>query len=108
MSKKPILPVHPGETLLEDLMKPLGLSQNKLAEALRVDTKRINEIVRKRRAITGDTALRLARYFGTSPEFWMNLQARYDLELAKDAKAEEIERTVLIRPRSENEAHSIP
>ena len=94
MSKKAMPPVHPGETLLEDLMKPLGLSQNKLAAALGVDTKRINDIVTKRRSITGDTALRLARYFGTSPEFWMNLQARYDLELAKDAKAEEIERTV--------------
>jgi len=108
MSKRSIPPVHPGETLLEDLMKPLGLSQNKLAEALGVDTKRINEIVTKKRAITGDTALRLARYFGTSPEFWMNLQARYDLELAKDAKAEEIERTVLVRPRTENENHLMP
>jgi antitoxin HigA-1 len=108
MSKKTMPPVHPGETLLKDLMEPLGLSRNKLAEALGVDTKRINEIVTKRRAITGDTALRLARYFGTSPEFWMNLQARYDLELAKDAKGEEIERTVLVRPRNENEVHSMP
>ncbi|MFH1115944.1 MAG: HigA family addiction module antitoxin [Pseudomonadota bacterium] len=108
MSKKALPPVHPGETLLEDLMKPLGLSRNKLAAALGVDTKRINEIVTKRRSITGDTALRLARYFGTSPEFWMNLQARYDLELAKDAKAEEIERTVLVKQQTENEVHFVP
>jgi antitoxin HigA-1 len=107
MSKKILPPVHPGETLLEDLMKPFGLSQNKLARVLGVDTKRINEIVTKKRAITGDTALRLARYFGTSPEFWMNLQARYDLELAKDKKAEEIERTIVARPRAENEAHAM-
>ncbi len=108
MSKKTIPPVHPGETLLEDLMKPLGLSQNKLAEALGVDTKRINEIVAKKRSVTGDTALRLARYFGTSPEFWMNLQARYDLELAKDAKAEEIDRTVIVRPKTENDIQIAP
>jgi len=101
MSKKVLPPVHPGETLLEDLMKPLGLSQNKLATALGVDPRRINEIVTGRRSITGDTALRLARYFGTSPEFWMNLQARYDLEVAKDKKLAEIQRTV--KPRSETE-----
>ena len=98
MSKKALPPVHPGETLLEDLMKPLGLSQNKLAEALGVDPRRINEIVTGRRSITGDTALRLARYFGTSPEFWMNLQARYDLEVAKDKKLAEIQRKVKPRP----------
>lgn len=101
MNKKVLPPVHPGETLLEDLMKPLGLSQNKLATALGVDPRRINEIVTGRRSITGDTALRLARYFGTSPEFWMNLQARYDLEVAKDKKLAEIQRTV--KPRSETE-----
>ena len=100
MSKKALPPVHPGETLLEDLMKPLGLSQNKLAEALGVDPRRINEIVTGRRSITGDTALRLARYFGTSPEFWMNLQARYDLEVAKDKKLAEIQRKV--KPRTCN------
>ena len=104
MSKKVTPPVHPGETLLEDLMKPLGLSQNKLAAALGVDPKRINEIVTCRRAITGDTALRLARYFGTSPEFWMHLQAHYDLEVARDAKEEEIERVV--KPSAEV-AHGI-
>ncbi|MEW6351337.1 MAG: HigA family addiction module antitoxin [Thermodesulfobacteriota bacterium] len=98
MSKKVIPPVHPGETLMEDLMKPLGLSRKRLAQALGVDGRRINEIVSGRRSITGDTALRLARYFGTSPEFWMNLQARYDLETAKDKKLEEIQRTV--KPRS--------
>lgn len=104
MSKKVLPPVHPGETLREDLMKPLGLSQNKLAAALGVDPRRINEIVSGRRSITGDTALRLARYFGMSPEFWMNLQARYDLEVAKDRKLAEIQRQVKPRSKSESEA----
>ncbi len=97
MSKKALPPVHPGETLLEDLMKPLGLSQNKLVDALEVDPRRINQIVTGRRSTTGDTALRLVQYFGTSPEFWMNLQARYDLEVAKDKKLAEIRRK--IKPR---------
>ena len=74
------------------------MSQNKLAKALGVDPRRINGIVRGRRSITGDTALRLARYFGMSPEFWMNLQARYDLEVAKDKKLAEIQRKV--KPRA--------
>jgi antitoxin HigA-1 len=90
-------PIHPGEILYEDLMKPLGLSQNKLAEELGVDPGRINQIVTGRRGITADTALRLGRYFGTTPEFWMNLQTRYDLEVAKDAKAADIEKRVRVR-----------
>ena len=106
MSKKALPPVHPGETLLEDLMKPLGLSQNKLAEALGVDPRRINEIVTGRRSVTGDTALRLAQYFGMSPEFWMNLQARYDLEVAKDKKLAEIQRKVKPRPSTKNDISS--
>ncbi|MFC1836856.1 HigA family addiction module antitoxin [Thermodesulfobacteriota bacterium] len=97
--KKLMPPIHPGEILWEDLMEPLGLSQNKLAAALGVDPGRINQIVTGRRSITGDTALRLARYFGNSPEFWMNLQKDYDLEVAKDAKQEEIMRTV--KPREQ-------
>lgn len=105
MSKKVLPPIHPGETLLEDLMKPLGLSQNKLAQALGVDPSRINEIVTGRRSITGDTALRLARYFGMSPEFWMNLQARFDLEVAKDKKLEKIHQTV--KPRSATEKKAV-
>ena len=83
-------PVHPGETLREDFLKPLGLSANRLAMELRVAVTRINDIVRGKRAITADTALRLARYFGTTPQFWMNLQANYDLEMAQDVRGLEI------------------
>jgi addiction module HigA family antidote len=78
-------PIHPGETLREDFLKPLGLSANRLAMELLVPVTRINDIARGKRAITADTALRLARYFGTTPQFWMNLQANYELELAQDA-----------------------
>jgi addiction module HigA family antidote len=79
-----LTPVHPGEMLLEDFMKPLGLTQYRLAKAMHVYPRKINEIVHGKRAITADTALRLARFFGTSAEVWMNLQANYDLELARD------------------------
>ncbi len=79
-------PVHPGEMLREEFMVPLGLSANALALALRVPATRINEIVNERRGISGDTAIRLGRYFRMGPEFWMNLQAYYDLELARDAR----------------------
>ncbi len=78
-------------------MEPLGLSQNKLAEALGVDAGRINRIVTGKSRITADTALRLAKYFGTSPQLWMNLQSRYDLEVAKDKKAAEIQKKVQVR-----------
>jgi addiction module HigA family antidote len=83
-------PIHPGETLREDLLKPLGLSANRLAMELQVPVTRVNDIVRGKRSITADTALRLARYFGTTPQFWMNLQANYELELAQDARGDEI------------------
>jgi len=83
-------PVHPGETLREDFLKPLGLSVNRLAAELFVPVTRMNDIARGRRAITADTSLRLARYFGTTPQFWMNLQTNYDLELAEDARGSEI------------------
>jgi addiction module HigA family antidote len=86
--------VHPGEILREEFMKPLGLSMNKLALDLRVPVTRIAEIVHQRRAITTDTALRLGRYFRTTPVFWMNLQVRYDLEMAEDEQAEKIARDV--------------
>jgi addiction module HigA family antidote len=89
-------PIHPGETLREDFMKPLGLTANRLAINLRVPAARVGEIVHERRAITADTALRLARYFGTSPQFWINLQANYDLEVAQDAIGNRI--TDEIRP----------
>src|ERR1700761_6693711 len=84
MTRK-LAPIHPGEILREEFMAPLGLSSNALAKAIGVTTARINEIVRERRGITADTALRLARYFGTDAQSWMNLQQRYDLQLAKDA-----------------------
>jgi antitoxin HigA-1 len=77
-------PVHPGEILLEEFLKPLSVSQYKLAKELGVPPRRINEIVHGQRRISADTALRLARFFGTSERFWINLQARYDLEIEKD------------------------
>jgi antitoxin HigA-1 len=77
-------PVHPGEILLTEFLEPLGVSQYQLAKAVNVPARRINEIVHGQRRITADTALRLSRYFGTSERFWMNLQARYDLEIEKD------------------------
>jgi antitoxin HigA-1 len=97
--KKDYPPTHPGEILLEEFMEPLGLSQNALARALAIDPARINEIVRGKRSISADTALRLARYFGTTPELWMNLQSRYDLQMAKEMKASEIENRVQARPK---------
>ena len=87
---KTMPPIHPGETLREDFLKPLGLTANRLAMQLQVPVTRVNDIVRGKRAITADTALRLARYFGTTPQFWMNLQANYDLELTQDARGPEI------------------
>ncbi len=90
-------PVHPGEILREDLMKALGLSINRLARDLRVPVTRISEIVNGRRSITADTALRLARYFGTTPQFWMNLQAAFDLDVATRTSANRIARDVAPR-----------
>jgi addiction module HigA family antidote len=90
--------LHPGEMLREEFMKPLGLSSNALAMELRVPVTRISEIVRERRGITADTALRLARYFNMSPEFWMRLQMDYDLESAVDAGETAIHE--MIRPRA--------
>ena len=82
--KKKLAPVHPGEILLEEFLKPLGVSQYRLAHDIGVPPRRINEIVHGNRAISADTALRLSHYFGMSENFWMNLQARYDLEVRKD------------------------
>lgn len=87
-------PIHPGEILREEFMVPLGMSANALAIRLRVPAPRINDIVRERRAVSVDTALRLARFFNTTPEFWMNLQTVYDLKSAKATKAAEIERDI--------------
>lgn len=91
-------PLHPGEMLREDFMKPLGLSANALAMELRVPVTRISEIVRERRGITADTALRLARYFSMSPEFWMRLQMDFDLESAVDAEETAIREAIRPRP----------
>ena len=89
--------IHPGQTLWEDFLEPLGMTVHRLAMELSVSATRINDIVRGKRAITADTALRLARYFGTTPQFWMSLQANYDLELAQDGRDPEI--ADRIRPR---------
>ncbi len=91
---KTLAPLHPGEVLLEEFLRPLGLSQNQLGRALRVPPRRINEIVLGKRGITADTALRLSRYLGTSPEFWLGLQADYELDQARDRAGEAIRREV--------------
>ena len=89
-------PVHPGEILLEEFLKPMRISQYRLAKDIGVHPRRINEIVHGERTITADTALRLSRYFGLSERFWLNLQARYDLEVEKDRLAERLEREVKV------------
>ena len=97
MSKKRndlLPPIHPGEILVEEFMKPLGLSANRVGRDLRVPVTRVAEIVHRRRGISSDTALRLARYFGTTPEFWMNLQSAYDLEVAQRELLDRIQRDV--------------
>lgn len=83
-------PIHPGEVLMEDFIKGFGITQNKLAVSIGVPPRRINEIVHGKRAITADTALRLSKYFGTTAQFWLNLQSQYDLDLAEDRVAEQI------------------
>jgi addiction module HigA family antidote len=87
-------PIHPGEVLLEEFIKPMNWSQNRLAINIGVDARRINEIVLGKRSITADTALRLARFFGNSPQFWMGLQAQYDLDVAEDSLGKRLEREV--------------
>jgi len=87
-------PIHPGEILREDYMRPLGISMNQLGLALRVPVTRISEIVHERRAITADTAIRLGRYFKTTPRFWLNLQTAYDLEVAADRIQAQVETEV--------------
>jgi antitoxin HigA-1 len=89
MSDK-LAPIHPGEVLMEDFIEGLGITQNKLAVSIGVPPRRINEIVHGKRAVTADTALRLAKYFGTSPQFWLNLQTQYDLDLAEDRVSDQI------------------
>lgn len=93
-------PIHPGEILLEEFLEPLGLSQYRLAKDTSVSPRRINEIVHGKRAISADTALRLARYFGTTDRFWLNLQVRYDLELEKDRLGERLQTEVQVLKRA--------
>jgi antitoxin HigA-1 len=90
-------PIHPGEVLREEFLVPLGVNAHALAMALKVPAPRINDIVRERRSITPDTALRLARYFGTTPQFWLNLQASYDLKIAERELGSKIKREVHTR-----------
>jgi addiction module HigA family antidote len=96
MARKKLSPIHPGEILLEEFLGPLGISQYRLAKDVGVPPRRINEIVRGQRAISADTALRLARYFQTTERFWLNLQTHYDLELEKDRLGDRLDREVLV------------
>ena len=93
-------PIHPGEILEEEFLKPLGLSQYRIAKDISVPPRRINEIVHGLRGVSADTALRLARYFGTTEEFWMNLQARYDLEVERDRLRERLKKEVAVLKRT--------
>jgi len=94
MSARKMKPIHPGEILLEDFLKPMGISQYRLAKDISVPARRINEIVQGKRSITADTALRLARFFNTTPELWVNLQSHYDLEMTKDKLNERLKQEV--------------
>jgi addiction module HigA family antidote len=94
MKKKRLNPVHPGEILLEEFLKPMNMSQNRLALNIGVPARRINEIVLEKRRITADTALRLAKFFGMSAEFWLGLQAQYDLDVTADELGKRLEREV--------------
>jgi addiction module HigA family antidote len=101
MKPRKLAPVHPGEVLIEEFLKPMGLSQNRLALSIGVHPRRINEIALGKRAVTADTALRLAKYFGTSAKFWLGLQADYDLDVAEDQLGNRLDREVraLAAPR---------
>jgi antitoxin HigA-1 len=96
MGKKELHPVHPGEVLLEEFLKPMGLSQNRLALDIGVPPRRINEIVLGKRSITADTALRLARYFGNSPQFWLGLQKDYDLDVTAETLGNRLQKEVQV------------
>jgi len=94
MSNKKIPPVHPGEILFEEFLKPMGISQNKIGRDLGVSPRRINEIIHGKRSITADTALRLGVYFGNSPSFWLGLQMDYDLDVAEDTLSSKVKKEV--------------
>lgn len=100
MKAKKLPPVHPGQILLEDFMRPLGITQNQLGRDLGISPRRINEIVHGKRRVTADTALRLARHIGTTAKFWLNLQAQYDLALAADELAGRLEQEVKVREQA--------
>jgi antitoxin HigA-1 len=97
MKNKQLPPIHPGEILVEEFLEPMGISQYRLAKDISVPPRRINEIAHGKRSITADTALRLGRFFGMSPQFWLNLQTRYDLEVAED----------FLEDRLDNEVHAL-
>ncbi len=99
MHTRRLPPTSPGEILLEEFLEPLNISQYQLAKEISVPRRRINEIIQGKRAVTADTSIRLARYFGISERFWMNLQARYDVEMAKDRLGARLEREVQVKPR---------
>ncbi len=97
MTARKLAPVHPGEVLLEEFLTPLGISQYRVAKDISVPARRINEIVHGTRGVSADTALRLARYFGTSERFWLNLQAQYDLDVERDRLGDRLEQEVTRR-----------
>jgi addiction module HigA family antidote len=99
MSREKLAPVHPGEVLFEDFMRPLGITQYRLSKDIGVHPRRINEIVHGKRSVTADTALRLSRYFGTSERFWLNLQTRFDLEVEKDRLGDRLSKEVRVLAR---------
>jgi addiction module HigA family antidote len=96
MSKRELIPIHPGEILLKEFLDPMQITQYRLAKDISVDPRRINEIVHGKRAITADSAFRLGRYFGMSPQFWLNLQSHYDLEVLDMEYGDQIERSVKV------------
>jgi len=100
MSKSKLHPVHPGAVLMEEFLKPMELSQNRLALNIGVPPRRINEIVLGKRRISAETALRLARYFGTSPQFWLGLQVDFDLDVAAEEMGERLRQEVIIRAKA--------
>ena len=96
MNKRELNPIHPGEILLEEFLTPMDISQYRLSKDIKVDPRRINEIVHGKRSVSADTALRLGRYFGMSPQFWLNLQSHYDLELLDMTNGDQINRDVKV------------
>jgi len=105
MNKNKLPSIHPGEVLFEDFLKPMGISQYRLAKGIGVPPRRINEIILHKRSVTADTALRLGRFFSMSPQFWMNLQTQYDLEVASDTLGGRLESDVEIMPASNHSTH---